>query len=315
MPSIAIIVLNWNNAPDTIACLDSLTQVTNPPIEIIVVDNHSDDDSVSAIQSCHPALTLLKTESNLGYAGGNNFGLRYALSRGAEYACILNNDVTVSTDFLASLLPPLQAADVGVVTPAVVEAHAADCIWALGSAVQWRTGAVKRLHAGESAAQWRRHSPFPVEIASGAAMLIKGEVLDRVGLLDESFYLYYEETDWCLRVRQAGYQILAVPASVVQHKVSATLGETSPIIDYYMLRNHLRFIARHWHGLRRLGVLGRTVARDLLTIVTYTFKSHSKRRLASRNARCLALRDAALGRWGKMGPDVVSACHRSSSET
>lgn len=140
-------------------------------------------------------------------------------------------------------------------------------------------------------------------------MLVKREVFERVGLLDESFFLYYEETDWCLKARQAGYRILAVPSSVVWHKVSATLGVSSPIIDYYMLRNHLRLIGRHWSGVRRPYLLVRTVARNLATIAAYTVKSRRGTRIPNRNARLLALRDASLRRWGKMEPDVVKVCY------
>ena len=127
-------------------------------------------------------------------------------------------------------------------------------------------------------------------------------------LIIEAYYLYYEEADWCLRARNAGFQIVAVPSSRVWHQVSATLGETSPVVDYYMLRNHLRLIDLHWSGLHRWRVLSCVIARNLLTIAAYTAKSQGGRRLPHRNARLLALRDAALGRWGSMGSDVAAAC-------
>jgi GT2 family glycosyltransferase len=143
-------------------------------------------------------------------------------------------------------------------------------------------------------------------------MLVRREVFERVGLLDEAFYLYFEEADWCLRVRRSGYRILAVPSSLAWHRVSATLGPTSPVIDYYMLRNHLRFIACHWSGMARLLFLGRTIGRNLLTIAAYTLKPQQGQRLSHRNARLLALRDAALGRWGRMGLDVEAVCQSAS---
>ena len=308
--NIAIIVLNWNNAEDTLTCLDSLANINEPGVEVIVVDNGSDDDSWSVLQSHVTNTTVLETGANLGYAGGNNFGIRYALARGAEYVCILNNDVTVSSDFLAPLIDALQPPDIGVATPLIADMNQPDQIWALGSGVNWQTAAVSRLCAGEAISRFRHNDSMGVEIASGAAMLIKRIVLEQVGLLDEAFFLYYEEIDWCLRVRQAGHHILAVPTSRVWHKVSATLGETSPIIDYYMLRNHLRLIARHWYGLARTWLLARTIGRNLLTIAAYTLKPHGGRRRVSRNVRLLALRDAARGHWGKMGPDVAAVCHQ-----
>ena len=311
-PSVAIIVLNWNNASDTIACLGSLRHIEYANCTVVVVDNGSTDESVTRIRAQFPKIEILQTGANLGYAGGNNVGIRHALEQDADYVCILNNDITVEPDFLTRLPSVFQTysySDAGVVTPLVGEMPDRGRVWALGSAVNWRTGAVTRLHAGEPVRALRNHDPLEVDIASGAAMLVKREVLERVGLLDEAFFLYFEETDWCLRIRQAGYCILAVPSSVVWHKVSATLGTTSPVIDYYMLRNHLRLIARHWPGARRLYLLGRIVLRNLLTIATYTVKSHNGRRISNRDARLLALRDATLGRWGKMGPDVAKVCY------
>lgn len=314
MAEVAIIVLNWNNAPDTIECLRSLAQLDHPAYRVVVVDNGSTDDSVQAIHQQYPGMMILETQQNLGYAGGNNVGIRYALAQGAKCICILNNDVKVTPDFLTTLLVALdESGEVGIVTSLITEMDEPQKVWALGQAVDWKTGIVRRIHAGEAMPSLQACAPIKVDIASGAVMLVKREVLERVGLLDETFYLYYEEADWCLRVRGAGYRILAVPSSVVWHQVSATLGQTSPVIDYYMLRNHLRFIARHWSGTTRWRLLGRTVVRNLVTIAAYTAKPHGGQRLPHRNARLLALRDAVLGRWGQMGPDVAAVCSPEGS--
>lgn len=309
-----VVILNWNQTALTLGCLASLSKLNSisGDSRIVVVDNASLDDVVGLVQERYPSVTLVKNNENLGYAGGNNVGIRHALDNDVEWVCILNNDVTVASDFLEILLATAQAhPNVGVVTPLVAEMADRGRVWALGSAVNNATGAVTRLHAREPVARWLDQPPFEVDIASGAAMLVKREVLERVGLMDEDFFLYYEETDWCMRIRQAGYRILAVPTSVVWHKVSATLGTTSPIIDYYMLRNHLRLIARHWHGYQRGRLLLQIVLRNLVTIAAYTVKPHQGQRLPSRNARLMALRDAFLGRWGKMGPDVAKMCNPS----
>lgn len=307
---VTIVVLNWNNGPDTLACLGSLAALDDPACDVLVVDNGSTDDSVARIRAAYPGVTLIETGANLGYAGGNNVGIRYALAAGAEAVGILNNDVAVEPGFLAPLLAALGSRpDVGVVTPLVAEqSDDSGRVWALGSSVDWRTATVSRNHAGEAVASWRGQPPFEVDVASGAAMLVRREVLQQAGLMDERFFLYFEEVDWSLVVRKAGYSILAVPASLVWHEVSATLGATSPVIDYYMLRNHLRLIGRHWQGLHRGYLWSRLVLRNLLAIAAYTGKSHSGQRIPNRNARLLALRDALLGRWGKMGADVERGC-------
>lgn len=308
---LAIVVLNWNNAGDTVSCLDSLAKLKYPDPWIIVVDNGSSDNSVAQIRAAHPDVTLIETGANLGYAGGNNVGINQALAVGAEAVCILNNDVTVEPDFLSPLIAVLQdQTDVGVATPLVAEQiESGSHVWALGSAVNWRTAAVTRQHASEPVASWRQQTPFEVEIASGSAMLVKSEVFQRVGLIDEEFFLYYEEVDWSLNVRQSRYRVLAVPSSVVWHTVSASLGVTSPVIDYYMLRNHLYLIDRHWSGLRRGYLRSRIVLRNLIAIAAFTVKSHGGQRIPNRDARLLALRDAMKGRRGKMGPDVARICY------
>lgn len=302
------VVLNWNNPGDTLDCLRSLER-SGVLDAVVVVDNGSTDNSVAEIKAQYPDITILATGANLGYAGGNNVGIRYALDIGVELIGILNNDVVVEPSFVESLLGVFQQQpEVGIVTPLVAEKVNDGQVWALGSAVNWRTGTVTRQNAGESISAWLKRPPFQVEVASGAAMLVRREVFARVGLFDESFFLYYEETDWCLRAGRAGFRIMAVPFSIVWHKVSATLGPSSPVIDYYMLRNHLRLINHHWRGVRHFYVWSRVILRNLVAIVAYTFKSHHGQRTPNRNARLLAIRDALLGRYGKMGADVAKAC-------
>lgn len=314
LPEVALIILNWNNAGDTLQCLASLAHLTYPHYESIVVDNGSTDDSVRQIRAAYPSIRLIETGANLGYAGGNNVGIRYALEQGAQYICILNNDVTVAPDFLEPLLSVLETnPTIGVVTPLLAEMDRPEQIWALGASVNQRNGTVERLHAGEDVSQWRGQPSFAVDAASGAALLVKREVFETVGLMDKDFFLYYEETDWCLQVQRAGYRIMAIPDSVVLHKVSAALGETSPVIDYYMLRNHLRFVARHWSGWARWRLLGSIVLRNLATIAAYTIKPHGGKRIPNRNARLLALRDTLLGHWGKMRPDVKEVCYENKN--
>jgi hypothetical protein len=283
---------------------------SHPACAVAVVDNGSSDDPTETIRDLYPRVRVIRNASNLGYAGGNNVGIRYALAQGADYICILNNDVTVEKGFVLALLSVLQSnSKIGVVTPLIASMEQPEQVWALGSAVNRKSGVVNRLHVGENVSEWGKRTPFAVDSASGAAMLIKREVLENVGLMDEDFFLYFEETDWCLQVRKAGYRIIAVPSSVVYHKVSATLGASSPVIDYYMLRNHLRFVARHWSVLIRWHLQGGIVLRNLATIAAYTAKPHDGSRIPNRNARLFALCDALLGRWGKMGADVEKACY------
>lgn len=307
--SIFIIVLNWNNASDTIQCLESI-KLGCAECQGIVVDNGSTDDSVEVVKSQFD-VTVLETGENLGYAGGNNYAIKYALSAGADYVIILNNDVKVSPEFLKPLRDAcIENPDVGIVTPLVLSTNGFQQVWSAGQAVDWKRGTVSRLFAGDSPKTVQGREPFKVDAASGAAMFVKRQVFEKVGLLDDQYFLYYEEVDWCLRAGRQGFKTMVVPESVVSHSVSSTLGLTSPVIDYYMLRNQLRFISLHSRGLARSWLLFKTCLRNLITVLAFSVKTHQGLRLPHRNARLLALRDAALGRWGKMGADVYAACHQ-----
>lgn len=309
-PSIAIVVLNWNNARDTMSCLDSLVQLDHPDPWIIVVDNGSDDDSADQIRAAYPGVTLLDTGANLGYAGGNNVGVKYALAAGADYVCILNNDVVVEPGFLAPLLSALDADDrAGVATPMIVEMQDVHKVWSLGAAVDWTGGSVQRLYTGQLVTELVPRAPFEVSIAPGSAMLVKRRVFEQTGLLDDKYFLYFEEADWCIAVHKAGFRILAVPQARVMHHVSATLGQASPVTDYYMTRNHIHFIKRHWSGLRRSSLLTRTCLRQVAALAAFTLDTHDGQRLPHRAARFYALRDALLDRWGEMGDDVAKVCY------
>jgi GT2 family glycosyltransferase len=213
----------------------------------------------------------------------------------------MNNDVTVAPDTLARLMGVLEKRpQVGVVTPVQVYMDDPTRVFALGASVDRRTGAVSRIQADAHIDSCLDREPFYVDVAPGAAFLVRRQVLELVGFLDEAYFLYYEEADWCLRVRRAGYEIMAVPSAVIRHKVSAALGTTSPTVDYYTVRNRFRFIAQHWSGMNRVTLLLRSGLSELLAILAYTLRLKQGRRISSRNARLRALRDAALGKWGKM---------------
>lgn len=307
--SIHIIVLNWNNAPDTMECLRSLAALDYPDCQVLVVDNGSTDDSVSSIRSAFPEVEILETGANLGYAGGNNAGIRHALSAGADYVLILNNDVVVSPDSITRLVEALHdETTAGIATPLIADAAQPHTIWTMGARIDSRTGMVIRMHAGLPVNDAKAQERFKTDIAPGSAMLVRREVFERVDLMDEAYFLYFEEADWCLATRRAGFNIVVVPSSVMWHKVSATLGKTSPITDYYMARNHLRFISRHWSGTQRLRLSLSSARRQIMTILAYTYRSHQGERILNRNARLLGLRDAVLGRYGPMDRATRVAC-------
>lgn len=294
-PLVAIIVLNWRKPTETLACLESLSHVAYPNVQIVVVDNGSGDDSVPLIRQHHPDVEVLETGANLGYAGGNNVGIRYALEHGADAVLILNNDILVAPNFLepllAAALPPAAPA---IVTAAVCEMARRDALWALGAEINWRDGSPVRLHCGEPHAAWQGAPPFPVGYAAGSAMLAPRYIWETVGLIDESYFLYYEEADWCMRARRAGFPVLAVPNSVVWHEVEAQQARGSPAVTYYMVRNALWFLRRNLPAKQRRAAMARVTLREHWYMLGDLKNGHAARALA----RIQGLRDYALGRTG-----------------
>lgn len=247
-PAISIVILNWNGADDTLACLDSLAALTYPNFDVIVVDNGSTDDSVARLRACSVSypLTLLETGRNLGYAGGNNVGTRHALEYGADFVLVLNNDTTVAPDLLERLLESAQRnPDAGVFSARIMYFDTPKTVWFDGAL--WNPSSLQLEWPGqgseESALGTADHE---TDYASGAALFFRAEVAHQVGLLDESFFLVWEEVDWCFRARKAGWRIMVVPAAKVWHKIGVSFGsESSPLRTYFSIRNGLLWFSRH----------------------------------------------------------------------
>jgi len=299
-PSVAIIVLNWNGLTDTLACLRSLAGVDYPAYEVVVVDNGSTDGSVAALREAFPQATLIENPENLGFAAGNNVGLRYALSRGSDYALLLNNDTEVAPDFLLQMMAAAESShDVGMVGPTIYYHAQPDLIWTAGGRVDWGRGrevymvAIDTVDAGQLG-----DAPRPVDVVSGCALLVKHALLEMVGLLDERFFNYYEDTEWCLRARRAGFEILHAPSAKVWHKIPLDARDCSPRVHYYMTRNHLLLLKATRAGLWSWGYV--LIAMYLRTLLSWTLKPRWRFRREQRAMMVRAIADAARGRWGAL---------------
>jgi GT2 family glycosyltransferase len=222
---------------------------------------------------------------------------------------LLNNDTMVDPQLLRVLVALAGAnPDVGIVTPVIYYYDEPQRIWCAGAGIDWRAGSVSHRRAGQID-QHQDSAPQDVDFASGCALCFKRAVIEQIGLIDPRFFIYYDETDWCVRARRAGWRILLAPDGRVWHRISAAMGTTSPATDYYMNRNVVLFVAKNRRGPARLVLVARVWLRNLLTVAAYTVKPHGGRRIPNRNARLLAARDALLGRWGEMGPDVAAVCY------
>ena len=249
-PAITGIILNWNGAQDTLACLESLTDVSYPHFAILIVDNGSTDDSVKVIQTAFPDIELVETGENLGFAGGNNVGLRHALAMNADYALLLNNDTVVDPDFIEQLVTVAQENDrIGVVGPTIYYHSRPNTIWSAGGAIDWRRGWTWMVGLDEQDKGQFGSTPRPVDFVTGCALMISRRALESAGLLDERFFMYYEETEWCVRVARAGFEIRHVPTARIWHKIAPQAQAVSPFVHYYMTRNRLLFLKATNAGL------------------------------------------------------------------
>jgi GT2 family glycosyltransferase len=233
-PRVTCVVLNWNGWKDTVACLDALKKCTYPELTVLAVDNGSSDDSVDRIRAAHPSITLLETGANLGFAGGNNVGVRHALAQGADYLWLLNNDTEPAPDALSALVAK-------VLTNPRIGAAASICYYADSpNTVQIWAGGRVNLWIGYSPYTTEPHDDDWFHWLNGTSLLIASRALENAGLLDERFFLYWEDTELCLRLRKHGWCLAAAPDSRVLHKVSASTGGNKVILDRHATASGLR---------------------------------------------------------------------------
>lgn len=269
-----IVLVNWNGWCDTHACLGSLSGLDYPNTRVVVVDNASKDGSEAKLRTLHPTVTLLQSGANLGFAGGNNVGLRYALARGADYVWLLNNDTLVEPDALSRLMVRMregaqQQPPVGLCGSTLIYEQQRDTVQALGGARYNRwLGSVEHLgqhqpraHPIDAAAVERR-----LDYLIGASILASRAFLERVGLLQEDYFLYFEELDWAARSR-GHFSLAYAPGSVVYHKEGSSIGgsdrakgEKSYTADLYALKNRVRFTRRFYPWALPTVYLGLAVA-------------------------------------------------------
>lgn len=312
-PFVVIVVLNWQNATDTLDCLASIINLKYDNYCTIVVDNGSHDDSVNRIRSAFPDISLIPLRENLGYAAGNNIGIQQGIEAGADYIFVLNNDTLLAPDMLERLVEVAEEnPQVGMVGPKMYCYEPKDVVFAAGSVIEWQKGDI--FHRGMLAAdnKWLDSSmPEPVDFITGCGVLVRRELIEKAGALDLSFFLNYEDVEWCVRARRIGFEVWYAPDAVMWHKISATLGEASPANTYYMTRNALFFFWLNSTPVQRWLTTLRIISRTLYTALAWSIKKQYQnekyRRL--RQANLLAMRDFLRGKVGQMGEDVAAICY------
>jgi len=245
LPLVSVISINYNHADVTCKMLESLTQVSYPNMEVIVIDNGSPEDP-SVIPESFPDITFIKTGENMGFAGANNLGI--CTSKG-KYILLLNNDTITTPDFLEPLVAKMESdATIGAVSPKIRFFFKPNIIQFAGlTNINPYTVRSKGLGYGvEDKGQFDKDHLSAY--AHGAAMMVSREVVEKVGLMSIAFFLYYEELDWGFRIRQAGYTIYYVHNSLIYHMESISTGSQSPFKIYYMNRSRILYMRRNVRG-------------------------------------------------------------------
>ena len=263
IPKVLIIILNWNGFRDTLECLQSLQQIQYQNFSVLVVDNGSTDESVAQIKQAFPDVDLLETGENLGYAGGNNAGIAHALNNHPDYIFLLNNDTFVDPEILTAFV------DAATLCPAAGIFGAKgyyyskpDTIWTLGGKWDRSTTEIKFISQGETDNAASCGQPFEVDYVIGCALFCRADLIQNIGMMEDAFFLNFEEMDWCYRARAAGYLSYAVPNAKLWHKVSVSFGGgESPLWKYFMTRNELLWARKHLSLLERARVAKKILLR------------------------------------------------------
>lgn len=266
-PKVCIILVNYKSANLSIECVNSILQITYQNYEIIIVDNNSQDDSIDKLKKKYNTkVHIVESKENLGFSGGNRLGVDKALTLGAEYILLLNNDTEVDKNFLGELVKYANSETVTV--PKILYYDKQKVLWYGGGQIIVRKGKMQHLGIGETDCSKANEKPVSCDFATGCCCLIHRNIIEEIGLFDESFFMYYEDADFCIRLKYARKKILYVPTSKIWHKVSSSSGgEMSPLSIYYMERNRMHLLRKHWRLFTPFGILYVLITR----IIKYVF--------------------------------------------
>ena len=245
-PSVCTIILNYNNYSDTKKTLESALSLDYATNSIILVENSSDPVIIQKIREHFTNLDILENEKNMGYAGGNNRGMREAISRGADYIFLLNNDVILEKDVLQKCVDCMEKApDCAACQPQIAYLENRDMTWSAGT--QLFFGCLRLFLKGTKLQRdGIKESPYGLV---GCAILFRKSAIEEIGLFDESLFLLHEESDWCIRAKKKKYSLLIITDAVVYHKISATIGLFSRTYLYYVGRNWLLVGKKNFHPI------------------------------------------------------------------
>lgn len=273
--TIGVLIVTWNRREDVLDCVRSVLRSDYHDLAVYVVDNASTDGTAEELAREFPGIILIRSEENTGFTGGNNLGLSRMLDDGIDAAFLLNDDAVIAEDTISSLAAiGFDDAGAGALAPKILFHSEPGIIWSAGGSVDSRTGVAIQRFYGESD-QGQADTPCDIEYAVGCAMLVRADVIRQIGLLNPDYYMYYEETDWCRRIRAAGYRVAYVPPSRVWHKASIH-GAVRGNAVYYLARNRLLYLRLSGVHPARIAWAASGILRSAIGHATHGRCNHSQ---------------------------------------
>ena len=265
---VSIITINYNGLEDTCALIETIP--FNDKMEVIVVDNASKNQEAETISQRYPQVKVIQSNKNLGFAGGNNLGIQAAQGK---YLFLINNDTFFKEFNIQALIDRMESSpEIGVVCPKIRFAWGNNPIQFAGYSKLSKISVRNHAIGFNEDDHGQHDSPHPTPYAHGAAMFIRRDAIDKVGLMPECYFLYYEELDWSMMFTRVGYQIWYEPTCTIYHKESQATGQNSPLRTYYLTRNRLLLVRRNPQSFNKplayLYLIGIVAVRDILK---YTF--------------------------------------------
>lgn len=244
MPLVYIVILNYKNVEDTIECVNSIEKIDYDNYKLVIVDNKSLDGSYELLKKMYHNHIVIEADDNKGYAAGNNYGIKVALENNADYICVLNNDVVVEREFLKKIIFYAEKHNIEVIGSAICDYRDRNLIQSTGALINLMLGRVKWINFNKNIEDVKAEI-IECDFLVGACIMMKANVIKKIGLIPEIYFLCFEEVEWCLKAKRIGAKIACIPSSRIYHKWSASINKVSGLSKFYMSRNNILCVRRN----------------------------------------------------------------------
>ncbi|MGL4992295.1 MAG: glycosyltransferase family 2 protein [Sarcina sp.] len=247
---VSVIILNYNNYEDTIECIDSfLKNIEENIFDIVIVDNNSTNESINYLNNKYennPRVNIIVSKKNDGYANGNNVGVKFALANfNNKYICILNNDTIIQNNFLRSLINRMdKEINIGIISPMLCEYYDEKIVQSTGGIIDLKRGRIDAINHGKHINEVEKID-IECDYVGGACLLVRSNIFTEAGFIPEDYFLFFEETEWCIKVKKLGYKIICDTNNFIVHKGSASINSVKGLSEYFFFRNRVLFERRN----------------------------------------------------------------------